>query len=70
EDYKEEDSRNFKIIQGNNKINYLISNPENIKYIRIDPTNIKNDIIIKEIDFLGISSKIKYKTDIDYFLIY
>lgn len=70
EDYKEEDSRNFKVIQGNNKINYLISNPENIKYIRIDPTNIKNDIIIKEIDFLGVNENLKYKIENDFLLIY
>lgn len=70
EQYKEERSVKFKIIQGNNKINYIINEPENINYIRIDPTNIKNDIIIKKINFSGIANKIKYKKEIDFFLIY
>ena len=70
ENYKEENSVNFKIIQGNNKVNYLIYNPENIKYIRIDPTNIKSDIIIKKIDFLGINENLKYKIENNFLLIY
>lgn len=68
--YKENNSQRYKIINGDQVINFIINNPENIKNIRIDPTNIKNDIIIKKIDFLGIDENFKYKIESDFLLIY
>jgi len=70
EDYKEENSTIFKIVRGDNKVIFLVPNPETLKNIRIDPTNIKNDIIIKKIDFLGIDENFKYKIESEFLIIY
>jgi hypothetical protein len=49
---------------------FVLDNSNNITNIRFDPTNIKNDIIIKEIDIFGIDRNLNYKIEGNFLLIY
>jgi len=70
EDYNEEKSKETKINIGQQLVYFVLDNSNNITNIRFDPTNIKNDIIIKEIDIFGIDRNLNYKIEGNFLLIY
>lgn len=68
--YNEESSTESKIIPGNNKIYLEIPKAENIIKLRIDPINMKENILINQIEIYGPSKKINYKNIDSYYLFY
>lgn len=68
--YSEEYSETYNIYQGENELNIVISDLEGIAKIRIDPINIKQDVLIEGIELFRTNGDFKIDFEGDYILFY